>query len=61
MAVRNAIPSHLRKAPCRMCKTPISALVNGQIQSHPICRQCRQEFDRQFRVATLQRNRQEVR
>jgi hypothetical protein len=44
-----------------MCKTPISALVNGQIQSHPICRQCRQELDRQFRVATLQRNRQEAR
>ena len=61
MAVRNAVPSHLRKAPCRMCKAPTSALVNGQIQSHPVCPACKRELDAQFKRAMLQRNRQEAR
>lgn len=61
MAVRNAVPSHLRKAPCMMCKSPTAALVNGQIMRHPVCKACKQELDRQFRVASLQRARQETR
>ena len=61
MAVRNAVPSHLQKRPCRLCGLPTPALANGQIQSHPVCRPCRTELDRQFRVATLQRRRQEGR
>jgi hypothetical protein len=61
MAVRNAVPSHLRRSPCRICGLPTPALSRGQILAHPVCPACRTELDRQFRVASLQRRRQEGR
>lgn len=61
MAVRNAVPSHLQRRPCRICGQATPSLVRGQVVQHPVCPSCRTELDRQFRVASLQRRRQEGR
>ena len=54
MAMHNFTPPHLVTRPCRKCRRPTKALVNGQLQAHPHCPKCRAELDRQFRIASLQ-------
>lgn len=55
MAMHNSQLPHLRTRPCRMCRKATKALVNGELQAHPVCPKCRVELDRQFRIASLKR------
>jgi hypothetical protein len=60
MAMHNFKQSHLITKPCRMCRCATSALVKGVIQEHPVCADCRAELDRQFKVASIQRSKQNI-
>lgn len=58
MAMHNFKQPHVQYRPCRMkCGVEVEALnrKTGQIEAHPICKECRAELDRQFRVASIQR------
>ena len=63
MAMHNHQRAHEIMRSCRMkCGAQVPALNvrTGVLEYHPICPDCRKELDRQFRVASLQRNKQEA-
>lgn len=59
MSMHNKVQPHCATRPCRLCGSQTPALVRGQMVNSPVCATCSQELDRQFKVATLQRRRQE--
>lgn len=61
-AMHNFKRPHEVMRPCYLrCGMEIPALQNGVMQDRPICEGCRQELERQHRLALGQRRRGEVR
>ncbi len=58
MALHNRTQPHLIERPCRQCRRDTPALQRGVMQDHPLCLECRGNFEREFKLARSQADRQ---